>query len=368
MKKKLIAIAIAAAVAAPLTAQAIDMSGDARVRYYDNSVSELMGSAAAKAEGAQTDSRIGLNISGADGETAMAKVRLEVVNTHGATADATVTVDHAYISANVGAGVKVTGGKTIANWGHKFYIWDADGDRVSITKSLGDMNFGLHFSKARETGMKLATASAPFTNIPLNADDDNDKSGTHLTFTMGKMGGIRHDIVEDDTAGTKVKTTALYGGAPLPGGWGLGFEFVTSDEGTDNNRGLMLAGMGKVADVALTVGYASAADGYSSDNDFFTFAGTGAEAGAMLPGLMSQDGNKMTGLFVVAGMKAGMVDLEVGAAQIKWDTTNDPKNTVLSIKASHQLSKNSKVIGQYGSFSGDMIDATQMGASIETKF
>jgi len=373
MKKKLIAIAIAAAVAAPLTAQAgIDMSGDARVRYYTNDIDANAPNPAMK--GAQTDSRVSLNITGTDGKVAMAKVRLEIVNggavgggapAHGGNAE-TINVDHAYISANVGAGVRVTGGKTIANWGHKFVLWDSPGDRVSITKKMGDMAFGLHFSKGFEAGLAAST------------DDKQDTSGTHLTFTMGKMGGIRHDIVKNDAAGTEGKRTALYGGAPLVDGWGLGFSYATvsgdaqaslnGSDGGDNATGLMLAAMGKVADTDLTVGYSSAADGFNTDNDFFTFAGTGAQAGSMLPGLQSSDGNKMTGLFVIAKMKVNVVDLELGAASIKSDMAGDPSNTLMSIRATHALSKSSKVVAEYGTFSGDMLDASTMGARIETKF
>jgi hypothetical protein len=370
MKKKLIAIAIAAAVAAPLTAQAMDMSGDARVRYYANDIDNV-------GKGAVTDSRIGLDIKGEDGQVAMAHVRLEIDNAmHGNTAAATaaaaggdqvftpaVNVDRAYIKANVGAGVTVMGGKTVSNWGHKFVAWDAAGDRVHINKAMGDMNFGLIWTKIREEGLTAST------------DDGLDKTMTTLTFTMGKMGGIRFDSTKDDAAATTVKRTALYGGAPLGGGWGLGFEFAQDDAGADNGQGLMLAAMGKVGGTDLTVGYASAADGFNSDDDFFTFAGTGTQAGSVFPGLLSNDGDKMTGMFVVASMKVDVVNLELGAAMISGDataatgaTTPTGDETVLSIKASYDLSKNTKVLAQYGNFSGDMMDATHMGASIETKF
>jgi hypothetical protein len=355
MKKKLIAIAIAAAVAAPLTAQAIDMSGDARVRYYANDIDTV-------AKGAQTDSRIGLDIKGEDGQVAMAHVRLEVTNAaHGGTVNTDtadnvdIWVDRAYVKANIG-GVTVMGGKTIANWGHKFVVWDAEGDRVHINKAMGDMNFGLIWTKNTEAGMTAST------------DDSLDSTTTSLTFVMGKMGGIRFDNTKNDATSTTVKRTALYGGAPLGGGWGLGFEFAQTDAGTDNDQGLMLAAMGKVGATDLTVGYASAADGFSSDNDFFTFAGTGAEPGTVFAGLSSTDGNKMTGMFVVAGMKVDVVDVELGAALIKSDVAGDPSETVLSVKAAYPLSKMTKVKAQFGNFSGDMMDATHMGASIETKF
>jgi hypothetical protein len=356
MKKKLIAIAIAAAVAAPLTAQAIDMSGDARVRYYANDIDTV-------AKGAQTDSRIGLDIKGEDGQVAMAHVRLEVTNAaHGGavntdTADnVDIWVDRAYVKANIG-GVTVMGGKTVANWGHKFVVWDAEGDRVHINKAMGDMNFGLIFAKNTE-------------NYLTTTDDSDDSSTTSFTFTMGKMGGIRLDNTKNEVGAgsTTTKRTALYGGAPLGGGWGLGFEFAQVDAGTENDQGLMLAAMGKVGATDLTVGYASAADGFASDNDFFTFAGTGAEAGSVFAGLASTDGNKMTGMFVIAGMKVDVVDVELGAALIKADTAGDPSETVLSVKAAYPLSKMTKVKAQFGNFSGDMMDATHMGASIETKF
>lgn len=360
MKKNLIAIAVAAAVIAPLTAQAaVDVSGDARVRYYtnDRGASDVGGNPNTK--GAQTDSRVGLNFQGTDGKTAMAKARLEITNTHGGAAE-TINVDHAYIAANVGAGVKVTGGKTVANWGHKFVIWDAAADRVHITKKMGDLAMGLHFTKGTEAGL---TATS---------DDTNDNSTTSVTVKMGKIGGLRYDMMKNETGAGSVDNnrTAFYGGAPLGAGWGLAFEYASTggDSYTDNAVGMMLAAAGKVGGADLTVGYATAADGFNSDNDFFTFAGTGAQAGSMLAGLMSGAGYKMTGIFAIAKMKTGAAGVEAGVATINTDQAGDPSNTLLSVKVDYPLSKSTKVLAQYGTFSGDLLDGSTYGASIETKF
>jgi hypothetical protein len=360
MKKKLIAIAIAAAVAAPLAAQAaVEMSGDARVRYYTNDVTtHAMAPAKDGMKGALTDSRVGLNITATDGDVAMAKVRLEVQgnsgDVHGDSTDS-IYVDTASLAANVGAGVTVTAGKIVSTWGHELYISDSSGDKVDIAKKMGDMKFGLTFTKVNEAG------------IAASADDKGDTSKTSLYFIMGKMGGIRHDAT--DTAGVKKATTALYGGAPLGGGWGLGFEYASLSGTSNTGSGLLLAAMGKAAGADLTVGYAKATDNFKTSDNFLKFVGTGKQAGSIFAQLGAGAADtSMASLFAVASMPAGPVNLEAGLASVSYDAGATQKNTVLSLRANYDLSKSSKIVGEYGNFSGDLVKASVMGARIETKF
>ena len=378
MKKKLIAIAIAGAIAAPLTAQAVDLSTDARVRYYSNTVSEYMGAAGlvtTETTGAVTDSRIGINIKAKNDDGVTLTTRLELDNTHGAAHN--INVDRAYFNVPV-AGLNITAGKTVGNWGHRVYVWDATGDRLHISKKMGDMVGAILFTKATENDSGIG--------IPATADDDADKSATSIIFKMGKMGGIRYDMWEDGKTANNTaddiswNTVDIYGGAPLGGGWGLAFE-LNSSSGDVEGSTVMLAAKGKVAGSGVMAGYVTVADGASTDADFLSFVGTGAEAGSMFASLTSDataaTAKSMNAVFAVGTVEiSAATNLEVGVASVNSvdESTSgagaggDMSETVMSIKLAQKIGKATKLELRYGSLSGDMMTANQMGANLTTKF
>ncbi len=392
MKKNLIAITVAAAVIAPLTAQAVDddfdvdISGDARLRYYTNLKKspgiDNQGNPYIRIQkGAQTDSRLGLNVQGTYGKEVMLKARLEFENIHDTqydtssspeedpSSDKLVSVDHAYISVNVGAGVNVTGGSTIENWGHKLYMWDDVGDRVSITKKFSDIELGLHYSKQAENGLPLGPSS--------DSTDSQDDSGTHLTLKWGEMGGIRHDrFANDGDSGGWAAFTDIYATIPVAD-WTVAFEYLYAKDsqqaqeyevGDFNKTALLVAGIGKVASTDLMVGYASVAGGLSTDDDCLPFVGTGKNPGSMLTYLATESDTSKSLMFVIADVPVGTVNLQGSIASLSQEGGGDPDDIILGFKVSQAISKNTTVTGGYASFSGESFDGRMMGAHIEIEF
>jgi len=124
MKKKLIAIAIAAAVAAPLTAQAAaTLSGDAEFGMKNFSEGALFGMTNAKGWNGYNRVRVKVDadLGGGVGVHTRLRMNLGMDNeTDGGSSNA-VRTDYAYLTAKVGPAA-LTMGDQLATWGTKVFI------------------------------------------------------------------------------------------------------------------------------------------------------------------------------------------------------------------------------------------------------
>jgi hypothetical protein len=446
MKKNLVAASVAAILAVPFAAQAgshegstsIKFSGDARVRYHSSDTKGVQNTMMQRAGQAgmfkndEWDSRVRLNINGSDGKVANVKAQIVFSNGKAGLADDNISIDHAYATFNLGP-VMLQGGKMISNWGHKLYINDNRSEGVKLYKMIGDINVGLAITQPAEDqdgGRALAPpgcaapAANPFAVLAPTADcNDDDTTKTTIYAKMGDMAGLRIDRVKNDMTNTSGTNFDLYAGAPLPGGWALGFEYAREAAATSrmdnvlngaraasnaqagttgtafalstnasNPTGWVIAAMGKAGPADLTIFVAQGKNGFQTDDDFFTFVGTGGENGA--GSVVSMGGNygqesgtfgfgrlgttKDTGFGVIANMEVmPTVDLQVGFGRISGSEsvamptltsqTGDLTVNVLSLRATKNLSKKTSATLELGNFSGDFKN-TIYGAVLQTAF
>jgi hypothetical protein len=399
MKKNLIAAAVAGVLAVPFAVQAgshegtkVTFKGDAEVNYYNHTIknSDMLPLSALGMKDVkddQWDSRVRMVVTGTDGKNAMAKARVRMQNGSHGSKDQSIDFDYAYLQMNVDDLFTIKAGDWKRDWGHKLYVYDNSAEGISIIKKLGDLSFGLHHVANTEDGNSLVNLIGMQKGHESASTDtdqnDDDKYTIIFSAEMAGMMGLRIDRITDDVTNKNSTNFDIYGGAPLGGGWGMGFEYAQRGETTamKKNSGLLLAVMGKAGPADLTIFHVMSKDGYETDNNLFAFNFTGDENGPILTGLgAGKNGvtdKNSTGTGIIAGFEAmptvtlqlglGLVTAEKGTVGLAANNADDSKITIVHAKAIKELSKNTSINGQFGMFSGDF-KATAFGMSASTSF
>jgi hypothetical protein len=370
MNKKLIAIAVAGVMAAPLAAQAdVTIGGDARVRYQS-----LELDAPGAENGARTTTRARLTIKATDGDAAGVVYRGKLADvTHGAvtTDSAQLTTDYAYGYLNTGF-VKISGGVMQSTWGTGLVTNDARPNRMIFTKSMSGLTLALGFDKAQESGMG-------------NDDTDNDQGQTLIYAKTKNFGLIYVDKYTGkniSASGSEINSTMtdiFYKGEVA--GVGISAEFATNGGDADGDSfGLMVSkGMGKLS---LAGVYVMTKDGGSIDEDYLAVVAAEDQYGASEMGAMggngsgkalaSSNGEDKSVLGIVVGYEVssamsaqlGLVNFGSSQKDLGAGTATDSVNLV-DVIVTHKFGEKSKLMG-YAFSASDV--ATGYGLNVETKF
>jgi len=206
---------------------------------------------------------------------------------------ANVQFDYAYLQVNGMGGIDWTLGRQVANWGTGFATWGAVKDRIKAMKKIGDVSVGAIIQKDSENnyggrgGGDVDTyyvlAVIPVGEGKLgfiygdthdnNDDVENNATGMDLYY-MGKAGPVNLAVEynskdrDDFKAPVGGCTTAAVGACQV-----------------DAQTGMLIAANMDINDkVNVGIGYASAANGWTADDDFSPtlFFGTNVSPNAII--------------------------------------------------------------------------------------
>lgn len=233
MKKKLIAIAIAAAVAAPLTAQAAaTISGDAEFEMTNYSAAGLLGGP--EIEGWNGNNRVRVKVDADLGGGVGVHTRIKMSTGD----DALWQADYAYMTAKVGP-ASLTMGDQLATWGTK----------VFIEGSLKHNRLVAAFKPSNTLTAKIIMdpyykgAAAPFVGAPkmglavvsklsnmmtaglLYTQGVNGGDSSNNVFAKGQMSGITFGIESQSTADDRANYVMA---GMKAGGADLALHYVTN--------------------------------------------------------------------------------------------------------------------------------------------
>lgn len=306
MNKKVIAMAVTAALAAPMIAQASDISfkGDARYRWGQiedsngNSLPYNTGIPAVDALGSNTgvDNRVRI--------VATAKMDGGVEATTRMISDVgTVTTDYAYITAPLMGGMAtLKAGDQLASWGIGLAIKDdKKAERLNLTVPLG--------------------AWKAFVNY----DPGAGKGGLPSYGAVGKAGSFTTGLLIFGVDGKGMDIFAKGAAGPV----GLAFEYNSVDAGAKKPTGMALMGKYPMGGINIDFGYASAADGFIAHKKFKPLSTIGLD---QKTGLMDfGTGGDQTAIVVGADLMAGpgRVTAMVGSLN---NSTTSTSGTALDLK------------------------------------
>jgi len=347
MKQKLIALAVAGVLTAPMMAQAdVAVSGDARVRYQSTTMD-----ANGANEQAVSNSRIGINIEGNDGYVAKVHARLEITHTPGdldnenkSTFSNAISVDWAWAEVNA-MGLNISGGVMPATWGIGLVTNDAEPNRIKIAKKFGDLSAALIFDKVNEVNSLGGVT-------PDNADD-NSAMRVLAVKPLGentKAGLIISSL--DDKGTTSTAIDAFYT-SPM-----VSVEIAKPEDGMILG---VLAPIPAGDNIGLTAVLVHSMDDAGASDNFFTAFTTVDQGVVPFSGFGSTDGETATAV----GLLGGMGEFGFGVAQLM--SSNDSlDNTLAEVSYTKKLSD----MTQFKAYAGTVTDmvSSAYGANIETKF
>jgi hypothetical protein len=368
MNKNLIALAVSAALVAPMVAVAdTTVFGDMRVRYSATTTDNDVMAAEAKDDSTNSRIRVGVE-SKMDDVTVKLRIKSHD-GTHG-NGLATIKADYGYMSVPLGP-VTVSGGLMVGNFGNKLTYWDTRPNRVALSTKLGaDWTGVLTFDKMRESGEA----------------DKVDKSSMKIILNgklpMGKA-GLMYNSVEDnavagDTSGTE---TILYFNGKVPGDVKLLGEYnsrsgkVFEDADGDASSALYVHGIKQFGAADVHLAYIMTADGFVADDHFAPFStiGTSQDTAMMDWGGVDESSTiaLMAGMNVMPKLRVQAGYGAVTAKQVKG--APEGSATVLDLQAVYSVNKMTNITAVYGSvdMDKDLMSGTQytvMGARMETKF
>ena len=417
MKMNLIAVAVAAALTAPMVASAADadisLFADARVRYANFDNTSATGGVSNDNTTAQTDSRVRLGFKAKAGNS-MITARMKMTNgTHGAGAagpasGGDVDTDYGYMSTKVAGMIDVAGGRMVANWGNKLLAWDGRVDRVLLSTSMiNNVWIGLSFDKMVEN----FDGVAPTVTGDWKGDDDNSSMKVLVKAKVGAGNlGVLYAMDDNNTAaGTTGDVSGnvmdVYYNGKL-GPVALGIEYASkSGKAYETSTVSATSGLAQKADktalqitASMKAGPANVTavvvtmnDGYTDTSGYvggaFSTVGTGANGSTALMNLgTSNVGETLTVFGVVAGMPVndalsvqggfGMATLTTGV-NVAANTQGDTKIAIFDLQAKYKVDANTSIQASYGILNGettntgapaDTSDNTVMGVMMSTKF
>ena len=337
MNKKIISMAVAAALVAPVVAQAADInfSGDARYRW-----GQIQDSAGNTVQNA-VDNRVRLKVDvKEDGISAHARIQLDNNEKSGDRTKSAVA-DYAYIKAPLfGGAATLSVGDQLATFGAGLSVNnDRKENRTKLAIPVGEaLTVGLyadHFATAtvdqRNNGG--ATVSAKVAGWKLAALSTD--SETTIIYAKGKAGPVELTI-ENDSFKSKAAATMLMGKMPM-GGMNIHFGYVGTEKGFTAH---------KLFNPVSTIGEDQKTGIMNLGNDAGDstniLAGVDLKAG---PGTL------------VAMFGTSNLDYGFGSADV----------TLMDLKYMVPLAKKAMLTATYGSLSGDF-KATAFGANINYKF
>jgi len=230
MKKKLIAIAIAAAVAAPLTAQAaVTVSGDAEFEMTNYTTAGLVGG---NVEGWNGNNRVRVKVDADLGDGVGAHTRIKGSTGAG---DALWQVDYAYLTAKVGPATLVMGDQ-LATWGTKVFIEGAlkSNRMVAVFKPSNTLTAKI----IMDPYLKGGTVGAPKMGLAfvsklsnmmtaglLYGQGVNGADSTNNVFVKGQMSGITFGVESQSQTGDRANYVMA---GMKAGGANLALHYVTN--------------------------------------------------------------------------------------------------------------------------------------------
>jgi len=427
MNKKLLAIAVAAAMVAPMVAQAVDttISGSARVRaidihkaddtdkdtnfeqkkYYDQRVRIKIDAKLTKKDAGKgidpTGTAVHTRFTISDGKfDATRNTRKQ----HPTEADASgVLTDYAYLSVPIGPGT-LNAGLQLASWGNAMMTWAVKKDRIKYTLPLaGGMKVVLFTDKVleasdtdKEEGMDYDTMAAAFIAPVMGGkagllyvnQNKRDGDSDHKT---GKVNGT------EAKKGVSGSTIDVFLNGKI-GNIGLMAEFVSkSGEVNETGNGEQKAPKAFFVAATLPIGAMSltvagiSTDRFAVDDDFVTGSMFSQFDGdANIHGTWGTGMDKTTGLVASLTLPAGpgkvSVNLGLGNYDMNDADADDKENqgsiqalevqynmnvnSATTVKAFYGLTKFTSEYDEDNQTLKDLKDSTHkaMGAKIQVKF
>ncbi len=316
MNKKLIAMAIAGALAAPLAAQAADVSfsGDARLQYANTDTSGATAN--------PRDDRVRVRVTADMGDGVKAVARFRAQATNGVVDDA----DESYIVLPIGP-VTATLGDQYATWGTGAYVQNSH----------------------KPGRVKLAMKAGGWTLLGM------DDFGIGTVAAVGSIAGFNAGVI--NTSQAEFTDVFVTGNA---GPVGIAFENFTK---ASNSSMLVQATMG-FGSVTGVLAYVSLDAGTALSNYFAPIStiGTGVNIGANTALQSAQATDETVTLAgAVAAVGGGTVNVFAGSYSLDSISIVDVQYTAkVTDAASVRLS--------YGTLKGNVTDFTRMGAQVDVKF
>ncbi|MCW8826499.1 MAG: porin [Gammaproteobacteria bacterium] len=335
MKKNLIAIAIAAAVAAPLTAQAaVNLSGDAEfVMQHTEAVTGVSGGWAGTNE-----VRVKIDADLGGGVGVHGRMRLENGDSHATTltggASNQVTTDYAYLTAKAGpASLKM--GDQLATWGTK--VW------IEGTLKQNRLAAGFKPSDALSVGV--------FLDPYYDGGEGKPQINFNAQFKLSNMmkAGLLYLGKKTITTGTDVDAmNNIYVKGQMSG---IVFGFESMDAGGASRANYLMAGM-KAGGANLELHYL---DGKTADADWSPVG--------VINGDANLAGSSPDITVITAGMKAGGMDITAGIGQAATGATGSTKESLVGIDLGKKMGA-ADFNFSYGTYNS----ASSYGFSFKTKF
>jgi len=392
MNKKLLAIAISAAIAAPVVASAdTTVFGDARVRWFQTAAS--LDGMADDHKNDNTNSRVRVGVkSEMDGVEVNARIKAtnqDHDQNMSPNTTATIAGDYGYMAVPVGP-VKIAGGVMVGNFGNRLTYWDTRPHRVVFSTKFGDWNAALTFDKIDEGGTKISptnfTAAGAYTDT---SAEEKDVSSNKLILVgkipTGKLSvmansvkaGKTHTAPKTDMSGSEfiVAYAGQIGPVMVLGEYNSrGGDFYKDVDG-DAQNAMYLHGIMKFGQVDVQLAYAATANGFTADDHFAPMAIVGRSQDTAIMDF-GNGFKKMSVVALLAGMDVmPMMHVQIGYGQLTMQATDpapESKGSALDLQASYKVSKSTTITGVYGNMKMDSdfgnFKYTVMGARMETKF
>lgn len=330
MNKKIISMAVAAALVAPVVAQAADVSFSGDARYRWGVIQDEAGNTVSNTN----DNRIRLKVDVKE-EGISAHARMQFDN-NGAARN--VLTDYAYIKAPIfGGAATLSVGDQIASFGAGLKVKnDRKPNRIKVAIPAGAFKATIYADQpAGDMGGGVLSGKAAGWNVAVLST----ATKSTMIFAKGKAGPVDLTI-ENDSLGDKSSATMLMGKMPM-GGMNIHFGYVGTDKGFEAH---------KLFNPISTIG-----------NDQNT--------GIM--NLGNADGSS-TNILAGVDLKAGPGTLVAMFGSSSSTDTGSPVSfsaTLIDLKYVVPLAKKAKFAATYGQISGDFgYKATAFGANINYKF
>ncbi|MBF0219821.1 MAG: hypothetical protein HQL49_09895 [Gammaproteobacteria bacterium] len=359
MNKKVIALAVAGVLSAPLMVQAestITLGGDARARAYSQTPD-------GGDTGGVADSRIRLKIEANDDKQAGINYRMKLSNTSHANNKPALDTDYAWAWVDTGV-VKLSGGVMVATWGNGLVVNDARPNRLLATTTVSGFTLAAGYDVVREAGLGVDPEKGADGVAKAGADGDTDKL---VLFARTKNFGL----IYVNTMNNEMDTSNNIVDAFYNGKFGdVSVDVEVASKGGDSDTGTIFGGtvMVPVGGATLAGIVIQADDTGTLDGDYLADRGIMAFDQDHI-GLGNMSASADESLTIVGGAAIFSMSDKVGAqltlAQVMMSDSGADDMTLIDGHLSYKVGKASSVMPYFSSLS-DVADG--YGVNIETKF
>jgi hypothetical protein len=359
MNKKLIALAVAGVVAAPVAmADLISWSGDARYRAANfGSLGDAKNILATGEETANSRIRIAGKVATDENVSLNFRVKFDEAHGGGGSAGSQVgdaVFDYAFIDAKFGM-FSVRAGDFYATWGIGFKVNDAHyQDRVNVVANLGGFNVG--YIRLDGQGVDGTPSTA--------GNHDNDGM-----FITGKTGDTTWGLITRQNQGAWVDAfvKTKVGPASIAAEYSKGGGAKNDSTAAKDDMGLVIHATMNFDAVNGHLIYVQTKDGFTASHKFtpYSLVGKDQTTGLINIGDVGDWSHVALG---VDGKAAGwsLVGM-AGTTTISPAAGSDIKFTLVDLKATHPIGKASSFQATYGQVSGDVV-ANAFGINVNTKW